>query len=287
MSTDSDETDYEFSGAPATIEIIEAPKFPPPRHPAEPDLFVRHEGVPGHVQDALTHARIVIVGAGGLGSWVALALARSGVRNLTIIDPDRFDLTNASRQLIFRGDIGEAKAVAVARNVAPHMIAGGIVVAMPVAFEDAIRAHIVGADLLIVGVDNNKCRWSTSRYARRHHIPVIFSMLSLDSLRIHVFLQGSQRQDACLWCALPNLPVDGVAPCASAVICGGLIAAGHVTWFAHRALMGSPPAFAPVNWKTIDLTAASTGDVSTVYQRNECPVCSEAACCIPGEGGGD
>jgi len=46
------------------------------------DLFARHEGVPGHVQEALTNARTVIVGAGGLGSWVALALARSGAREL-------------------------------------------------------------------------------------------------------------------------------------------------------------------------------------------------------------
>jgi len=51
-----------------------------------------------------------IVGAGGLASWVALALARSGVRHLTIVDPDRFDRTNASRQLMFGGDVGDWKA---------------------------------------------------------------------------------------------------------------------------------------------------------------------------------
>ncbi len=171
MSTDYAEPDYDFSGSPKAVEIIEAPGFPPPRHPAEADLFARHEGVPGHVQDALTNARIVIVGAGGLGSWVALALARSGVRSLTIIDPDRYDRTNASRQLMFASDIGQPKAVALARNLADHMIAGGVLSAIAMSFQNAIQAHAVPADLLVVAVDNNGCRWAASRIARQLRIP--------------------------------------------------------------------------------------------------------------------
>jgi len=274
MSTDYAEPDYDFSGSPKAVEIIEAPGFPPPRHPAEADLFARHEGVPGHVQDALTNARIVIVGAGGLGSWVALALARSGVRSLTIIDPDRYDRTNASRQLMFASDIGQPKAVALARNLADHMIAGGVLSAIAMSFQNAIQAHAVPADLLVVAVDNNGCRWAASRIARQLRIPAIYSMLSQDSMRVHTFAQGPRLQDPCLWCVLPNLDVERVAPCAAAIISAGLAAAAHVIFLTHRAMMGWPTGVERFNWRATDLTACTGDEVAFANRRPGCRMCS-------------
>lgn len=254
------------------IEVIHAAGFPAPAHSAEADLFVRHQGVPGHDQQRLADARVLIVGAGGLGGWVAVALARSGVRTLTIVDPDRFDRSNASRQLMFAGDLRRPKAAAVARNVASHMVAGGTITAMCLPFE-VIEEYTVPADVAIVLVDNNRCRLQAVRFAREREIAAVFSMLSLDSMRIHTFLQGPASTDACLWCAAPNLDPLSAAPCASAVITSCFLSAAQVTFFTHRALMGWPTQEVPFNWRASDLTGDAPNEWGMIHRRTGCVVC--------------
>jgi molybdopterin/thiamine biosynthesis adenylyltransferase len=136
---------------------------------------------------------------------VAIALARSGVRHLTIIDPDRFDGTNASRQLMFGDVVGKWKALVVARYVIPHMIAGGTITALAVPFQEAVQDHVLAADILAASVDNNRCRWEAAQFGLRYRVPVVFAMLSADATRAHLFLQESAPRTACLWCALQAL----------------------------------------------------------------------------------
>lgn len=277
MSIDSmPEPDYDAATAPGLIEIFEAPGFPPPRHAAEADVFARHEGVPGHNQEALSNARIVIVGAGGLGSWVALALARSGARHLTLIDPDRFDRTNASRQLMFGADIGEPKAVALARNVAPHMIGGGTITALCMSFQDAIRVFTLPSDVVVVGVDNNACRWDAAQFARRREVACVFAMLSLDGARSHSFLQEASPASPCLWCALPNLDPDTSTPCAAGIISSCLITSAAVTDFVHRSVMGWPENVPRLNWRAADLMSKGGAIAGRVPPREDCPLCRSA-----------
>lgn len=275
MSTDStfDIPSEEEARAGHGVQIVTAGGFPAPRHPAESDVLARHEGVPGHRQEALSDANILVVGAGGLGSWIALSLARSGARRLTIVDHDVFDLTNASRQLMYGDDVGRRKAHAVAANVAPHMVAGGTVIGMAMPFEAAFATYAVGADVLVVGVDDNRCRWATARYARLTQIPAVFAMLSLDGMRINTFLQGPDHSDPCLWCALPNLDPEGVAPCAASVIASCLAAAAHVSFFVHRALMGWPDTIIPFNWRATDMSGMSAEEIGRIQQRSRCPLC--------------
>ncbi|MCC8193569.1 MAG: sulfur carrier protein ThiS adenylyltransferase ThiF, partial [Deltaproteobacteria bacterium] len=65
--------------------------------------------------DALRAARVGIIGAGGLGSNVAMLLARSGIRRMTIADPDIVDASNLNRQAYFPDDVGRPKVQALAR----------------------------------------------------------------------------------------------------------------------------------------------------------------------------
>lgn len=254
------------------VEVFESAGFPPPAHTAEADLFVRQYGVPGHNQDCLSAARVLVVGAGGLGSWTALMLARSGVRKLRVVDFDRFDRTNAHRQLMYAGDLQRRKAIAVARSVVGHMIAGGQVTAIPISFENAIERFPLPADLVLFLVDNNRTRFEGIRFARERRIPAVFTMLSRDGSRLQSFLQGSNQDDPCLHCALPNLDVSASAPCASATITSCLLAAAYTTFFAHRAVMGWPPDVPPFNWRDADLFGAAR--VGTVKRRRDCPMCS-------------
>lgn len=254
------------------VQVMAAPGLPPP-HPAEADLFVRHKGVPAHDQEALAEARILLIGAGGLGSWVGVALARSGARNITIADGDRYDRTNAPRQLTFGDDLQTWKAHALARNLVPHMIAGGYITAIAAPFPDACDRAMIATDIIITMVDNNECRLEAVQYARHLGIPAVYSMLSLDGMRVHTFLQGPSSDDACLWCAAPNLDPAGVTPCAASVITSCFVSAAHATFFAHRALMGWPDGQEPFNWRTTDLLGNEPEQIARVARRDDCPAC--------------
>src|SRR3954447_3543323 len=66
----------------------------------------------------LAHAHVCVVGMGGVGSWAAEALARSGIGELTLIDADEVCLSNTNRQShALEGEIGRAKVDVVARRL--------------------------------------------------------------------------------------------------------------------------------------------------------------------------
>lgn len=78
-------------------------------------LFARTTLLVGYeVMKAFSEARVIIFGAGGVGSWCAEGLVRSGVRHLTIVDPDRVNPTNVNRQLqATAATIGQVKVEAL------------------------------------------------------------------------------------------------------------------------------------------------------------------------------
>src|SRR5262245_64118832 len=86
-------------------------------------IVLREIGGPG--QAALKRARVLVVGAGGLGAPVLLYLAAAGVGTLGIIDDDRVSLSNLQRQVIHRTpDVGAPKvdsATAAVRGLNPHV----------------------------------------------------------------------------------------------------------------------------------------------------------------------
>jgi hypothetical protein len=102
-------------------------------------------------------------------------------------------------------------------------------------------------------------------------------MLSRDGMRCHCFLQGPDPEDACLWCALPNLDPENRAPCAAAIISSCFLAAAYTTFFVHRALMGWSAQMERFNWREGDLTAAVPERTGNVRRRADCPVCGEYA----------
>ena len=75
-------------------------------HPTEPDLFARHDGIHSHNQKLMSDGRIVMIGGGGLNSWAGVGLARSGAQTITVIDHDRVELANLSRQFFHEADLG-------------------------------------------------------------------------------------------------------------------------------------------------------------------------------------
>ena len=99
-----------------------------PLSPAELLRYARHLSLPGVGRDGQTRlkaARVVVIGAGGLGSPAALYLAAAGVGTLGLVDFDRVDITNLQRQILHQtGDVGRPKVLSGAEHLAglnPHV----------------------------------------------------------------------------------------------------------------------------------------------------------------------
>ncbi|MGP1528115.1 MAG: sulfur carrier protein ThiS adenylyltransferase ThiF [Campylobacter sp.] len=102
--------------------VIFAPKYAPPGE-NELDLMLSSRNSP-RIAIALKSARVAICGLGGLGSNVAIILARLGVGNLHLIDFDSVDCTNLNRQSYFIRDLGAQKTAALSaqiRAINPHV----------------------------------------------------------------------------------------------------------------------------------------------------------------------
>jgi adenylyltransferase/sulfurtransferase len=125
-------------------------------------------------QEKLLAAHALIVGAGGLGSPVALYLASAGVGRITICDGDSVDLTNLQRQIVHRGDsVGMNKSVSARRTLAqinPEVE----VIALPERLQDAaLEAQVAAADIVLDCTDNFATRHAINRACVKHRKPLV------------------------------------------------------------------------------------------------------------------
>ena len=135
-------------------------------------------------QDDISRLHIGIVGLGSVGSMVAEALARIGVRRLTLIDPDKVELHNLDR-LLYAGenDVGRRKVELVAQHVKRSATAQGFEVrAVPAPLErQCSYLEALDCDLLLSAVDRPLPKDLVNRIAYAHCIPVIFGGVFVDT----------------------------------------------------------------------------------------------------------
>jgi molybdopterin/thiamine biosynthesis adenylyltransferase len=130
--------------------------------------------VGGAGQQRLKAARVLVIGAGGLGAPVLQYLAAAGVGTLGIADDDRVSLSNLQRQVIHdTGTIGEMKTQSAADAIArlnPHV--------RTIRFEERFSAdtatrHLAGFDLVIDGSDNFDTRYAAADATEAAHLPLV------------------------------------------------------------------------------------------------------------------
>ncbi|XBM00600.1 tRNA cyclic N6-threonylcarbamoyladenosine(37) synthase TcdA [Chitinibacter sp. FCG-7] len=119
-------------------------------------------------------AKICVIGIGGVGSWVAEGLARSGIGALTLIDLDDVCISNTNRQLpALEGQIGRMKVHAVGermRAINPEIEVNAI---EDFVAEDNFAQYLAGHDYVIDCIDSVKTKAALIAYCRRNKIKII------------------------------------------------------------------------------------------------------------------
>jgi molybdopterin/thiamine biosynthesis adenylyltransferase len=165
-----------------------------PLGPEETRRYARHlvlKGMGGAGQQALKRARVLVVGAGGLGSPAIAYLAGAGVGTLGIADHDTVSLSNLQRQVIHTSEAaGEPKAASAARfarALNPHVTV--VQHGEPI---DAGNAQAVMADYTIVldGTDNLITRRAVAAAAATLGLPLVSGAVSMFDGQVTVFAPG-------------------------------------------------------------------------------------------------
>jgi molybdopterin/thiamine biosynthesis adenylyltransferase len=189
-------------------------------------IVLREVGGPG--QAALKAARVLVVGAGGLGAPVLMYLAAAGVGTLGVVDDDIVSLSNLQRQIIHATpDIGSLKVESAAATI--HALNPHVKFISHAARLDAGNAMaLIGAyDLVLDGSDNFATRYLVSDACYLAKKPLITAALgvfdgSLTTIRAHEKNAAGQFNPT-YRCLFPEAPPDGTVPaCAEAGVMGAL-----------------------------------------------------------------
>ncbi|WP_101067651.1 HesA/MoeB/ThiF family protein [Roseovarius salinarum] len=193
--------------------------------PTELERYARHivlREIGGPGQTRLKRARVLVIGAGGLGSPALLYLGAAGVGTLGVIDGDVVENANLQRQVIHRDDaIGRPKVQSAAEALQAQ---NPFVAVRP--YNRRLTAEIAGDlfadyDLVLDGSDNFETRYTANAAAHAAGVPLISGALSQWEGQLTVF--DTARGTPCYECIFPEAPAEGLAPsCAEAGVLGPL-----------------------------------------------------------------
>jgi molybdopterin/thiamine biosynthesis adenylyltransferase/rhodanese-related sulfurtransferase len=236
------------------------------RHVLIPEI-----GIEGQLK--LLDAKVLLLGAGGLGSPTALYLAAAGVGTLGIVDDDVVDLSNLQRQIVHsNARIGEAK-VDSAEQAINELNPDVEVVKYQTRLDASnIMEIIEGYDVIVDGVDNFPTRYLLNDASVRLRIPVVSaSILGFDG-QISVF---APYQGPCYRCLYPTPPPAELAPsCGANGVLGALPGIMGVlqTIEVVKLITGSGE---PLIGRLLLYEALSTSFTDLKLRRDpDCPICS-------------
>ena len=171
-------------------------------------------------QRNLLDAKVLIVGAGGLGSPVAVYLALAGVGTIGIVDFDVVEISNLQRQILHRqSDIGKSKVLSAQESLAEYNSDVKVVGhEAPLTSENAMEI-ISQYDIIVNGADNFAARYLVNDAAYLSGKPLVDGSILIFDGQASVFIPGQ----GCYRCLFPTPPPPGVVPsCAEAGVLGAL-----------------------------------------------------------------
>ena len=242
-------------------------------------LLIPEVGLGG--QEKLAGARVLCVGAGGLGSPVLAYLAAAGVGRIGIVDDDTVDLTNLQRQILYAtADVGASKAQTAAerlRALNPQIAVDPI----PVRFTAVNARELVRLyDVVVDGTDTFGSRYLVNDACVLEGKPDVYGSIFRFDGQVSIF---GAPGGPCYRCLYPEAPPEHLVPsCAEGGVLGVL--AGIIgTWQALILGIGTPLAGRLL---LIDALDARVREVR-VARDPACPLCGDhPTIAMPGEWGG-
>ena len=219
-------------------------------------------------QERLKAARVLVAGAGGLGTVISLYLAAAGVGHLRIIDCDVVETSNLNRQILhWSGDVGRPKTASVEEKLAAlnpliriETVSGRIA-------EESIEEMARGCDLIVDAMDNFPTRYLLNRTAVEKGIPFIHGAVRGFFGQATTVIPG---KTPCLRCFFPGSPPQEVFPIIGAT-CGVIGAIEATEAIKLLTGQGEPLAGRLFLWDGL----AGGADSITVERDPSCPVCGK------------
>ncbi len=237
-------------------------------------IVLREIGGPG--QKALKDAKVLVIGAGGLGAPVLQYLAAAGVGTIGVIDDDVVDNANLQRQVIHRdADIGVPKVFSAQAAMEAQ---NPFVTVRPYhrRLSDEIAVDLIAEyDLVLDGTDNFDTRYLVNRACVAAGKPLVSGALSQWEGQLSVF--DPAKGAPCYQCIFPQAPAAHLAPsCAEAGVIGPLpgVIGSMMAVEAVKAVTGA----GSILRGQMVIYDALYGESRTigVARRDDCPVCGKA-----------
>lgn len=228
-------------------------------------------------QKKLAVARVLVVGAGGLGCPVLQYLAGAGVGTLGIVDHDTVDVSNLHRQVLYATeDQGKQKSL-IARERLHQLNPDIIINAYPEELtEKNVFGLFSGYDLIIDGTDNFAAKFLINDAAVKAGKPVVYGAIQSFEGQVSVFDAG---RGPCYRCLHPRPPQGVILNCAEAGVMGALAGiVGTVQAMEAVKYLVGHSSFHPLIGKLWMLdTRTMETRILNIPKQKDCPVCSKAA----------
>ena len=244
--------------------------------PAELERYARQillKEVGGPGQAALKKAKVLIVGAGGLGGPAGLYLAAAGVGTIGLVDYDAVELSNLHRQIQFQTkDVGIAKTGAMAGNIGtlnPHIKT--VCHDMKLSRENTV-ALIKNYDIVLDGTDDFETRFAVNGACLAENVPLVSGALGRFDGQLAAF--QNDVGSACYQCFVPRAP-GNIETCAAVGVLGAL--AGIIgSMMAMEAMKIITGAGTPLYGKLFLYDGlAATSRTITLPKDPSCPACGK------------
>ena len=194
-----------------------------PLTPGQVQRYSRHlimDGVGSVGQRKLIDSKVLIIGAGGLGSPVALYLALAGIGTLGIVDFDTVDVSNLQRQILHTdADVGRPKVISAKETIEAHNPDVNVILHEEPINSDNAMDIIPNYDIIVNGADNFATRYLVNDAAFLAGKPLVDGAILVFDGQATTYFPGQ----GCYRCMFPEPPPPGEVPnCSEAGVIGAL-----------------------------------------------------------------
>ena len=174
-------------------------------------------------QEKLLRSRALIIGAGGLGSPVALYLGSAGVGHITIVDHDRVDTTNLQRQIAHKmAGVGQFKAVSARLAIADLNPDVKVSALLAYADEALLDREVQHSDVVLDCSDNFASRHAINRACIKHRKPLVSGAAIRFDGQVSVY-DVNDTNSPCYACVFPETELFEETQCATMGVLAPLV----------------------------------------------------------------